>query len=44
MTITNREKPKLPHTGIGVDPTLCIAGSLLILMGLLIRKPRKGTR
>jgi uncharacterized repeat protein (TIGR01451 family) len=44
MTITNREKPKLPHTGIGFDPTVYLAGSLLILLGLLLRKPMKGTR
>lgn len=44
ITITNREKPKLPHTGIGFDPTVYVAGTLLILLGLLLRKPLKGTR
>ena len=44
ITITNREKPKLPHTGIGFDPTVYLAGTLLILLGLLLRKPMKGTR
>jgi|GEM_PF-2979479 len=43
ITITNREKPKLPHTGIGFDPTIYVAGSLMILLGILLRKSKVGT-
>jgi len=43
ITITNREKQKLPHTGIGFDPTFYVAGSLMILLGILLRKSKVGT-